>query len=257
MTPTFNLIFNLIIAHLIGDFFLQTDKSCQKKLNNSLHNKEIYLHTIIIFILSWLVVWNTKFWWGALIIAGAHFIIDIIKTTSENKIHIQKKPLKDSRFTLIPFVIDQILHLAIIIIVSYLWIRHNTWQQFPFINENNINLILLLFMILLICSKPANILIKEILKFCQVNYTSEDKKDDETFKSGSLIGILERALIIVFIYLQQYGAIGFLIAAKSILRFKVANEGEKSEYVLTGTLLSLTIACFCGWLIPIIASFLY
>ena len=47
--------------------------------------------------------------------------------------------------------------------------------------------------------------------------------------------------------MSQYEAIGFLIAAKSILRFSEASKGdEKSEYVLTGTLLSLAIALCLG-----------
>ena len=50
--------------------------------------------------------------------------------------------------------------------------------------------------------------------------------------------------------MSQYEAIGFLIAAKSILRFNEASSGSvKSEYVLTGTLLSLTIALSLGILI--------
>ena len=54
-------------------------------------------------------------------------------------------------------------------------------------------------------------------------------------------------LIVLFVVLSQYEAIGFLIAAKSILRFSEATSGSvKSEYVLTGTLLSLTIALCLG-----------
>lgn len=62
-----------------------------------------------------------------------------------------------------------------------------------------------------------------------------------------MIGWLERGLILVFVIMSQYEAIGFLIAAKSILRFSEASKGdEKSEYVLTGTLLSLAIALCLG-----------
>ena len=54
-------------------------------------------------------------------------------------------------------------------------------------------------------------------------------------------------MIILFVVLSQYEASGFLIAAKSILRFSEATSGSvKSEYALTGTLLSLTIALCLG-----------
>ena len=67
------------------------------------------------------------------------------------------------------------------------------------------------------------------------------------FHSGELIGWLERGLMLLFVVMSQYEAIGFLIAAKSILRFNEASSGsEKSEYVLTGTLLSLTISMCLG-----------
>ena len=67
--------------------------------------------------------------------------------------------------------------------------------------------------------------------------------------SGALIGTLERWLIVFFMAIQQYEAIGFLVAAKSILRFSETKESEKSEYVLAGTLVSIAIAVACGSLI--------
>lgn len=70
------------------------------------------------------------------------------------------------------------------------------------------------------------------------------------FHSGALIGYTERALMLIFVVLSQYEAIGLLIAAKSILRFSEASSGnEKSEYVLSGTLLSLLLAVITGLLI--------
>lgn len=60
---------------------------------------------------------------------------------------------------------------------------------------------------------------------------------------GKLIGQLERALIFILILTGQPGGIGFLIAAKSILRFSEARESQKlAEYVLIGTLLSFGLA---------------
>ncbi|VAW15401.1 hypothetical protein MNBD_BACTEROID01-669 [hydrothermal vent metagenome] len=62
------------------------------------------------------------------------------------------------------------------------------------------------------------------------------------------IGVLERILILTFIFVNQFEAIGFLIAAKSIFRFNEAKEGQKqkAEYFLFGTLLSFTVAVLVG-----------
>ncbi len=65
--------------------------------------------------------------------------------------------------------------------------------------------------------------------------------------AGALIGLLERLLTIMFVILGEYGAIGFIIAAKSILRFK-DTDTAKTEYVLAGTFLSFGIAIACGLL---------
>jgi hypothetical protein len=57
---------------------------------------------------------------------------------------------------------------------------------------------------------------------------------------GRIIGLLERGLIFALILTDQAGGIGYLVAAKSVLRFgAVSNEGKLSEYVIIGTLASV------------------
>lgn len=68
---------------------------------------------------------------------------------------------------------------------------------------------------------------------------------DELENAGKLIGTLERILVLTLVILNQYEAIGFLIAAKSILRYK-ENDTTKTEYVLIGTMASFAIAMFLG-----------
>ena len=52
-------------------------------------------------------------------------------------------------------------------------------------------------------------------------------------------------LVLTFVLLNQFEVVGFLIAAKSILRYK-SDETIKTEYVLIGTLLSFGIAIVLG-----------
>lgn len=59
--------------------------------------------------------------------------------------------------------------------------------------------------------------------------------------AGALIGNLERILTMVFVLIGQYEAVGFIVTAKSLLRFK-ETDTAKTEYVLAGTLLSFGIA---------------
>ena len=93
---------------------------------------------------------------------------------------------------------------------------------------------------------PASIVITKITsKFAgDLESSSESLKD-----AGKWIGIIERILILTFIILNQFEAIGFLIAAKSVFRFSELKDGKdqkKTEYILIGTLLSFSIAIIIG-----------
>src|SRR6056297_964421 len=63
---------------------------------------------------------------------------------------------------------------------------------------------------------------------------------------GRTIGHLERLLVFVLVLAGQITAIGFLVAAKSILRFgSIADDRRATEYVIIGTLASF------GWAIAV------
>jgi len=67
---------------------------------------------------------------------------------------------------------------------------------------------------------------------------------------GQMIGILERSLIYVFIIVDQPAAIGFLIAAKSILRFGEIKDSKyrmEAEYIIIGTLMSFIFAVIVSY----------
>lgn len=62
------------------------------------------------------------------------------------------------------------------------------------------------------------------------------------YNAGRVIGILERLLIYYLVLNDQFGAIGFILAAKSFTRFRELEKREFAEYVLIGTLLSALLA---------------
>lgn len=72
-----------------------------------------------------------------------------------------------------------------------------------------------------------------------------ESEQSGTPEAGTLIGRLERTLILLFVLAKVPSAIGFLVAAKSLLRFgEVTQAGnrEQAEYVIIGTLASFTFA---------------
>lgn len=217
-----------IIAHTISDFYLQTDKSCADKAKNGFKSPKLYIHALITFVCAWLLSFSFSFWWVALIIAAIHLLVDAMKCYASECKSI--------------FFIDQVIHLLVIVAVCYLW--NCNLPDCLYCVEEKYFALLLGF---LVCLKPSNIIIKEIFKLAdiKVNKGSDDDKAEDLPNAGKLIGIVERLLSLVFVLLGQYEAVGFIIAAKSILRFAEGDKA-KSEYVLIGTLLSFSMAIFIG-----------
>jgi hypothetical protein len=61
-------------------------------------------------------------------------------------------------------------------------------------------------------------------------------------KVGATIGILERLVVCVLVLAGQATAIGFVIAAKTLARFRQLDDRHFAEYYLVGTLASVTLA---------------
>lgn len=59
---------------------------------------------------------------------------------------------------------------------------------------------------------------------------------------GSTIGVLERILIVVFVLTGTEAAIGFVVAAKTLARFRLLDDRDFAEYYLLGTLASVAVA---------------
>lgn len=214
----------LLLAHLVADFGLQTSSSCKSKAQKHWRSVHQYIHAGIVFALSWLVTFDLRFWWAALIIGVLHLCIDVWKSYRKEDV--------------VWFSLDQLLHLLVLIGVAWLWTSMYEWH-IPFGVET---WWIAAAVVVLICWKPSNIFIKLTLKHYSVNMPQEKEGG---FNAGALIGTIERWLILIFVCLQRYDALGLLIAAKSIIRFG-DSQTNKSEYVLAGTLLSIFIAVLAG-----------
>jgi len=223
----------LLLAHLFGDFLLQSTSWVLDKENKKSRSKYLYFHILLHGILAWLFVGETSFGWFALALALTHGFIDFLK------LQFQKKKTKRNWF-----VIDQILHLITIIIITSLY-KNLTINFSIFDNQFWILITGILFL-----TKPTSIIIKNIISVWTPE--SNNKNDDSLENAGNYIGIFERLFVFCFILTGHFEAIGFLLAAKSIFRFgdlKEAKDRKLTEYVLIGTLLSFGIALFTGLLV--------
>lgn len=227
------LLIKLFLAHLIGDFFLQTQKSVNQKELKKLKSPHLYFHIAIHIALLFLLLWDLTLWPLILIIGISHFIIDVLKLT-----------LQTERSKRILFFVDQLAHIAVILLVYYFYF-HLEFSLNSYITSQN----LLLFTCVAFLTIPVSIIMKTIFLKWDISTLTEG---NESLKdAGKYIGILERVLVFTFVLLHHWEAVGFLITAKSVFRFgdlKESKHRKLTEYILIGTLISFGIAILTGLL---------
>lgn len=227
------LLFKFLLAHILGDFFLQPKQWVKDKETRKLKSAKLYFHVAIHAILLILLVWDASLWLPILIISLSHFIIDAIKLIT------QKKKTKRTWF-----FVDQVLHIIIILAVYFIFSGEQINLE-NLINEHNL---ILLFCVLFL-TVPVSIIMKAI--FSKWNIEKLTEGNESLKDAGQYIGILERILVFIFIISNHWEAVGFLITAKSVFRFgdlKESKHRKLTEYILIGTLISFGIAILIGLL---------
>jgi len=230
-------LIKLILAHLIGDFFLQPNAWVKDKERRKLKSTRLYLHVMIHVALIFIVFLSFDVWKAALAVGMIHLIIDALKSTFQTN--------KNAR---ILFFTDQVLHLGSIVAVWHLF--YNGSLNIGFLHDPHTWVLIsgALFLTL-----PTSIIMKVIIaKWIPDNQPDSPKSLEN---AGKYIGILERTLIFLFILTHHFEAVGFLLAAKSIFRFgdlKEKHDLKLTEYVLIGTLLSFGIAIVTAMLIQML-----
>lgn len=225
----------LILAHLLGDFLLQPNSWVADKENRKLKSKYLYLHILIHTVLTFIFLWDLQLWWVAILVGVSHFIIDACKLSFQN-VKTKKRW----------FFIDQFLHVLVIVGISF------------YFKEFDLNILqnqdfLKVLMAVLFLTTPSSIIIKILLSsWTPVAEAQNNIQTESLTSAGKYIGILERLLVFIFILVNHWEGVGFMVAAKSVFRFSdlaQAKQRKLTEYVLVGTLLSFGIAVLTGILI--------
>lgn len=232
------IFLKLILAHLIGDFFLQPSSWIQEKEVKKAKSLKLYLHVLIHGILILLLLWDWKYLILAIILMLAHLGIDLLK------LYLQKKKTRSHWF-----IIDQVLHLTSILILWAIWEKPEI-SILEILQNSNLIIVATASLFLTL---PAGILLASVLKKWSDKIAQDS--DQSLENAGKYIGILERLFVFGFILTDHWEAVGFLIAAKSVFRFgdlRKSKQRKLTEYILIGTLLSFAIAMTVG----IIANYL-
>lgn len=212
----------LLLAHAVADFLLQPDRMVANK------HRPLWFAAHIAIVLLAAVAATGTIHPALLALALAHAAIDALKTLS-------------GRTDFTAFLLDQSAHLATVALTAALvpsLFDTGLWSALPQLPT--------LFATLagaVIAIRAGGYAIGLLMAPWAAEITLDGLKN-----GGRAIGQLERGLIFLMILGGLPEGIGFLIAAKSVLRFgTVREEARLSEYVIIGTLASFGWAMLTAW----------
>lgn len=235
------------IGHLLGDFYFQNEKIAKYKDEKY---KGVLLHSLEYYSVNFLVilpVFSLDMIFAVTYAALSHFVIDTVKYV----LLIKKKICKSGKV----FMIDQCAHVISLFMLAYImdyW-NFSIGQVSLVISILNTygcdaEMIARWILAILFIHIPANIFIQNFLG----DYKPKGKKViiKADNKAGRKIGTIERLIMLIFLSLNQYAAMGFVLTAKSIARYDKITKDEKfAEYYLLGTLVSTLCVVICRILI--------
>lgn len=226
----------LLTAHLIGDFLCQSKGMVKVKYGSF---KYLALHSLIVSLATLFFAANFAISCSMLVylwVFVAHLIIDWVKQLIG----------KDDIYT---FLADQTLHIIALFIIACqipdiaeasLWLKLFPASYFKGLTVIS-GLVASVYAGGIVVSKATKPLLSQVSDMDNVGLKH----------GGRYIGQLERALTFFFMLTGQTNAIGFLFAAKSILRFGEIKEKEKrkeAEYIIIGTFMSFGWALLVAYL---------
>lgn len=216
----------LLFAHILADFVFQTDAMVANKKKPG----TLLLHGVIVLFTAQAALGRVDAW-EPLALATVHILIDAVKVYA----------LPDR---LSSFFADQFAHLVTIFAVALYapsLFSGGTWAEITFVP----GMMAAIGGIILATYAGAH-----VLRLLVARWDTRELKLPEGLRDGGrLIGLLERGIIYLLVLTGNPAGVGFLIAAKSVLRFDTTRENQSAgEYVIIGTLASFGWALAVSWL---------
>ncbi len=234
------IFFTLVLMHVVGDFYLQTNLIATRKSNFDCANKGFvnikYLtfHTLLYWIPFFLCFFLLQWDWCLLVLPVtlvSHWVIDLF--TCWLRKHTKRT------FT---FLLDQFLH----IIILFIFFKTLPFDStFILSYEKAIYGVIIIFFLI----KPS-IIIVDLIIYDIFGDTMSNGVMDSKFDVGAIIGVFERIIALVLSIFNAITAVAIIITVKTWARSKdikddVDNFGKK---YLIGTLASLSLALIAAFL---------
>jgi len=231
------ILYILFIVHFLAEFTFQSAKLVEEKSDKF---KYLIYHSLIYAAIFSLAIFPfIKFEKAILpyiIIVCSHFFIDWIRKLVDKK-------LNNKHIEVSSFILAQIFHVLILVVIYYVFdLDAETTKLYDYLQQwpsicNNVVIYCLTFITLW---DPAAVFVKKVLAYIfEKNGCTQEDDDPQV---GRIIGKLERIIIAALILNNQFGAIGFVLTAKSIARYKQLEDKSFAEKYLVGTLTSVLIA---------------
>ena len=218
----------LVLSHLLTDFVLQPKSWVKERSAKHAGAATLYLHGTLTGLVAWIMI-GWQYWMVGLVILVSHTLIDLWKSYQKQTTAI--------------FIADQLLHLMVIVACWYFTFLHWPDVQEAWIELSRNEFFWKVITGFVFLTLPASILIGQVTR----KWRDKLQGSENLAEAGKWIGIVERTIIFVFVLQNQFEAIGLLIAAKAIIRYNEKDRPEiKTEYLVVGTLMSITLAIMTG-----------
>ena len=228
-----------IFVHLVADFMAQTSGMVAHKRRLKARSWVLYLHCLVHGGLVYLLAPSWDLWLIPLIVVVTHFFIDLWKLYRKDNF--------------IFFAIDQALHLLVLFILWSVFISPSGWYKQAWASVSNNTDVWLIATGYLAVTFPLSLLLSYGTKRWRISVEEGAWRGINSLsEAGKWIGIFERILVYTFVITNHFEGIGFLIAAKSVLRFndiKGSDARKETEYVLIGTLMSFALSILVGLIV--------
>jgi hypothetical protein len=230
------LFFQLYLAHLVADFLLQPDWIARRKTEIRPLSAHAAIHLACATAAVNLGLDRR--------VAGAIVTVALIHTLLD----YAKARLSGDGW--IAFTADQAAHLLVVALTA-IWLTASWSGMIDVIRSVVTNPLVYLYA----CAYVAVVfgggyLIQKVTQsFLATMQSNLTELKPGLPNAGKYIGWVERILILTFILSGYEAAVGFLLAAKAVVRYPEIKEdtrGHFAEYFLVGTLMSVGLALIAG-----------
>ena len=272
----------LLLAHLLADFVLQTDAIAIAKFGTGPTAwRALVLHAAIVGVTTapLALIYGIRGVGYVLLTVVTHFVIDRTKIALTLREQREREgpsaspvpqegppddaeatpegPPLDRAWTPRPaalFALDQLAHLGVLVIGwavllegvapagGWVDLVNQLFNNAGTAEFHRLVLVLVVLADLAIVDVRAGSMFVATLVRAPQPRAADGPSAASPARIGATIGVMERLIVSALVLAAAYNAIGLVVAAKTVARFRQLDDRQFAEYYLLGTLASITVA---------------